>query len=96
MTTQGNPDKGAGSVWKAYKERLTEQKGKAPVKRREVRAKLQEIYDFLWILLQSTLMLIQIKSSIPISVTILNAIRSRYKKTQNWYEGKAEAVGSAN
>ena len=32
---------------KAYKERLAEQKGKAPSQNKEVRAKLQEIYDFL-------------------------------------------------
>ena len=55
---------------KAYMERLTEQKGKAPSQNKESERNCKKSMTSLWILLQSTLMLIQIKSSMPISVTI--------------------------
>ena len=42
-----NLTKAQAQFEKAYKERLAEQKGKAPSQNKEVRAKLQEIYDFL-------------------------------------------------
>lgn len=55
---------------KAYKERLIEQKGKEPSQNKEVRAKLQEIYDFLVDFTAINAYAYPDKSSIPISVTI--------------------------
>ena len=55
---------------KAYKERLAEQKGKHLVKTRKSVRNYKKSMTSLWTLLQSTPMLIQIKSSMSISVTI--------------------------
>ena len=55
---------------KAYKERLAEQKGKHLVKTRKSVRNYKKSMTSLWTLLQSTPMLIQIKSGMLISVTI--------------------------
>ena len=65
---------------KAYKERLAEQKGKAPSQNKEVRAKLQEIYDFLVDFTAINAYAYPDKKQYADLRDHLNAIRSRYKK----------------
>ena len=80
---------------KAYKERLTEQKGKAPSQNKEVRAKLQEIYDFLVDFTAINAYAYPDKKQYSDLRDHLNAIRSRYKKRKPDMK-VTEAVGSAN
>lgn len=77
---------------KAYKERLAEQKGKAPSQNREVRAKLQEIYDFLVDFTAINAYAYPDKKQYADLRDHLNAIRSRYKKLTP-KKSKQEAVG---
>lgn len=65
---------------KAYKERLAEQKGKAPIQNKEVRAKLHEIYDFLVDFTAINAYTYPDKQQYADLRDPLNAIRSRYKK----------------
>ena len=65
---------------KAYKERLAEQKGKAPSQNKEVRAKLQEIYDFLVDFTAINAYAYPDKKQYADLRDHLNVIRSRYKK----------------
>ena len=65
---------------KAYKERLAEQKGKAPSQNKEIRAKLQEIYDFLVDFTAINAYAYPDKKQYADLRDHLNAIRSRYKK----------------
>ena len=65
---------------KAYKERLIEQKGKEPSQNKEVRAKLQEIYDFLVDFTTINAYAYPDKKQYADLRDHLNAIRSRYKK----------------
>ena len=80
---------------KAYKERLTEQKGKEPSQNKEVRAKLQEIYDFLVDFTAINAYAYPDKKQYADLRDHLNAIRSRYKK-RNPAMKVTEAVGSVN
>ena len=80
---------------KAYKERLAEQKGKAPSQNKEVRAKLQEIYDFL---VDFTSINAYAYPERPHVVNLrdhYNTIRSHYKKRKPAMK-VTEAVGSVN
>ena len=77
---------------KAYKERLAEQKGKAPSQNKEVRAKLQEIYDFLVDFTAINAYAYPDKKQYVDLRDHLNAIRSRYKKLTP-KKSKQEAVG---
>ena len=77
---------------KAYKERLAEQKGKAPSQNKEVRAKLQEIYDFLVDFTAINAYTYPDKQQYADLRDHLNAIRSRYKKLTT-KKSKQEAVG---
>nr|WP_239684823.1 DUF6261 family protein [Streptococcus oralis] len=65
---------------KAYKERLAEQKSKAPSQNKEVRVKLQEIYDFLVDFTAINAYAYPDKKQYADLRDHLNAIRSRYKK----------------
>ena len=65
---------------KAYKERLAEQKGKPPSHNKEIRAKLQEIYDFLVDFTAINAYAYPDKKQYADLRDHLNAIRSRYKK----------------
>ena len=65
---------------KAYKERLAEQKGKAPSQNKEVRAKLQEIYDFLVDFTAINAYAYPDKKQYADLRDHLNTIRTRYKK----------------
>ena len=65
---------------KVYKERLAEQKGKAPSQNKEIRAKLQEIYDFLVDFTAINAYAYPDKKQYADLRDHLNAIRSRYKK----------------
>ena len=65
---------------KTYKECLAEQKGKAPSQNKEVRAKLQEIYDFLVDFTAINAYAYPDKKQYADLRDHLNAIRSRYKK----------------
>ena len=76
---------------KAYKERLAEQKGKAPIQNKEVRAKLQEIYDFLVDFAAINAYVYPDKTQYAVLRNHLNAIRSRYKKLTP-KKSKQEAV----
>ena len=77
---------------KAYKERLAEQKGKAPSPKKEVRAKLQEIYDFLVDFTAINAYAYPDKNQYADLRDHLNAIRSRHKKLTP-QKSKQEAVG---
>ena len=77
---------------KAYKERLAEQKGKAPSQNKEIRAKLQEIYDFLVDFTAINAYAYPDKKQYADLRDHLNAIRSRYKKLTP-KKSKQEAVG---
>lgn len=77
---------------KAYKERLAEQKGKAPIQNKEVRAKLHEIYDFLVDFTAINAYTYPDKQQYADLRDPLNAIRSRYKKLTT-KKSKQEAVG---
>ena len=77
---------------KAYKERLAEQKGKAPSQNKEVRVKLQEIYDFLVDFTAINAYAYPDKKQYADLRDHLNAIRSRYKKLTP-KKSKQEAVG---
>lgn len=76
---------------KAYKERLAEQKGKVPSQNKEVRAKLQEIYDFLVDFTAINAYAYPDKTQYADLRDYLNAIRSRYKKLTP-KKSKQEAV----
>lgn len=80
---------------KAYKERLAEQKGKASSQNKEVRAKLQEIYDFLVDFTAINAYAYPDKKQYADLRDHLNAIRSRYKKRKPAMK-VTEAVGSVN
>ena len=84
-----------GSFKKAYEWRLSEQKGKAPSQNKEVRAKLQEIYDFLVDFTAINAYAYPDKKQYSDLRDHLNAIRSRYKKRKPDMK-VTEAVGSAN
>lgn len=77
---------------KAYKERLAEQKGKVPSQNKEIRAKLQEIYDFLVDFTAINAYAYPDKKQYADLRDHLNAIRSRYKKLTP-KKSKQEAVG---
>lgn len=77
---------------KVYKERLAEQKGKAPSQNKEVRVKLQEIYDFLVDFTAINAYAYPDKKQYADLRDHLNAIRSRYKKLTP-KKSKQEAVG---
>ena len=77
---------------KAYKELLAEQKGKAPSQNKEIRAKLQEIYDFLVDFTAINAYAYPDKKQYADLRDHLNAIRSRYKKLTP-KKSKQEAVG---
>ena len=76
---------------KAYKERLAEQKGKASSQNKEVRVKLQEIYDFLVDFTAINAYAYPDKKQYADLRDHLNAIRSRYKKLTP-KKSKQEAV----
>lgn len=79
---------------KAYKERLAEQKGKAPSQNKEVRAKVQEIYDFL---VNFTAIGAYAYPERTHKVNLrdhLNTIRSRYKKCKPAKKTREEATES--
>ena len=80
---------------KAYKQRLAEQKGKAPSQNKEVRAKLQEIYDFLVDLIAINAYAYPERTHVVNLRDHLNTIRSRYKKRKPAMK-VTEAVGSVN
>lgn len=80
---------------KAYKERLAEQKGKASSQNKEVRLKLQEIYDFL---VDFTAINAYAYPERTHGVNLrdhINTIRSSYKKRKSAMK-VTEAVGSVN
>ena len=77
---------------KAYKERLAEQKGKAPSKNKEVRAKLQEIYDFLVDFTAINAYAYPDKKQCADLRDHLNAIRSCYKKRKPAKKAREEAT----
>ena len=81
-----------GSFKKAYEWRLSEQKGKEPSQNKEVRAKLQEIYDFLVDFTTINAYAYPDKKQYADLRDHLNAIRSRYKKLTT-KKSKQEAVG---
>lgn len=80
---------------KAYKERLAEQKGKSPSQNKEVRAKLQEIYDFLVDFTGINAYAYPERTHVVNLRDHLNTIRSRYKKRKPAMK-VTEAVGSVN
>ena len=80
---------------KAYKERLAEQKGKASSQNKEVRVKLQEIYDFLVDFTAINAYAYPDKKQYADLRDHLNAIRSRYKKRKPAMK-VTEALGSVN
>ena len=80
---------------KAYRERLAEQKGKASSQNKEVRVKLQEIYDFLVDFTAINAYAYPDKKQYADLRDHLNAIRSRYKKRKPAMK-VTEAVGSVN
>ena len=80
---------------KAYKERLAEQKGKAPSQNKEVRVKLQEIYDFLVDFTAINAYAYPERTHVVNLRDHLNTIRSRYKKRKPAMK-VTEAVGSVN
>ncbi len=79
---------------KAYKERLAEQKGKEPSQNKEVRAKLQEIYDFLVDFTAINAYAYPDKKQYADLRDHLNAIRSRYKKSKPAKKAREEATES--
>ena len=79
---------------KVYKERLAEQKGKAPIQNKEVRAKLQEIYDFLVDFTAINAYAYPDKKQYADLRDHLNAIRSRYKKRKPAKKAREEAMES--
>ena len=79
---------------KAYKERLAEQKGKTPSQNKEVRAKLQEIYDFLVDFTAINAYAYPDKKQYADLRDHLNAIRSRYRKSKPAKKAREEATGS--
>ena len=79
---------------KAYKERLAEQKGKAPIQNKEVRAKLQEIYDFLVDFTAINAYAYPDKKQYADLRDHLNAIRSQYKKRKPAKKVREEATES--
>ena len=79
---------------KAYKERLVEQKGKAPSQNKEVRAKLQEIYDFLVDFTAINAYAYPDKKQYVDLRDHLNTIRSRYKKSKPAKKAREEATES--
>ena len=77
---------------KVYKERLTEIKGKTPSQNKNVRLKLQEIYDFL---VDFTAIIAYAYSERTHVVNLrdhLNTIRNRYKKRKPAKKVKEEVV----
>ena len=80
---------------KSYKEHLAEQKGKAPSQNKEVRAKLQEIYDFLVDFTAINAYAYPERTHVVNLRDHLNTIRSRYKKRKPAMK-VTEAVGSVN
>ena len=80
---------------KAYKERLAEQKGKASSQNKEVRVKLQEIYDFLVDFTAINAYAYPERTHVVNLRDHLNTIRSRYKKRKPAMK-VTEAVGSVN
>ena len=79
---------------KAYKERLAEQKGKTPSQNKEVRAKLQEIYDFLVDFTAINAYAYPDKKQYADLRDHLNAIRSRYRKSKPAKKAREEATES--
>ena len=71
---------------------MAEQKGKAPSPKKEVRAKLQEIYDFLVDFTAINAYAYPDKNQYADLRDHLNAIRSRHKKLTP-QKSKQEAVG---
>ena len=71
---------------------MAEQKGKTPSQNKEVRAKLQEIYDFLVYFTAINAYAYPDKKQYADLRDHLNAIRSRYKKLTP-KKSKQEAVG---
>ena len=89
-----NLTKAQAQFEKAYKERLAEQKGKAPSQNKEVRAKLQEIYDFLVDFTAINVYAYPERTHVVNLRDHLNTIRSRYKKrkpAKKTKEGAAES-----
>ena len=79
---------------KAYKERLAEQKGKAPSQNKEIRAKLQEIYDFLVDFTAINAYAYPERTHVVNLRDHLNTIRSRYKKRKSSKKVKEEVTES--
>ena len=79
---------------KVYKERLAEQKDKAPSQNKEVRAKLQEIYDFLVDFTAIGAYAYPERTHMVNLRDHLNTIRSRYKKRKPPKKAREEATES--
>ena len=80
---------------KIYKERLTELKGKSPSQNKNVRLKLQEIYEFLVDFNAIMAYTYPERTHVVNLRDHLNTIRSRYKKRKP-AKKVTEAVGSVN
>lgn len=80
---------------KVYKERLTELKGKTPSQNKNVRLKLQEIYDFLVDFTAIIAYAYPERTHVVNLRDHLNTIRSRYKKRKP-AKKVTEVVGSVN
>ena len=78
---------------KVYKERLTELKGKTPSQNKNVRLKLQEIYDFLVDFTAIIAYAYPERTHVVNLRDHLNTIRSRYKKRKPTKKVKEEVVG---
>ena len=89
-----NLTKAQAQFEKAYKERLAEQKGKAPSQNKEVRAKLQEIYDFLVDFTAINVYAYPERTHVVNLRDHLNTIRSRYKKRKPPKKAREEATES--
>ena len=70
---------------------MDEQKGKVPSQNKEVRVKLQEIYDFLVDFTAINAYAYPERTHVVNLRDHLNTIRSRYKKTQTCYEGNGSS-----
>ena len=73
---------------------MAEQKGKAPSQNKEVRAKLQEIYDFLVDFTAINAYAYPERTHVVNLRDHLNTIRSRYKKRKPAKESREEATES--
>ena len=71
---------------------MAEQKGKAPSQNKEVRAKLQEIYDFLVDLTAINAYAYPERTHVVNLRDHLNTIRSRYKKRKPAKKAREEAT----